>query len=87
MRLYMQTQMMDNKQPRFYHIILEQDLLDGWNLVRETGLQGASGKVTRQHFQDLDEAQKMLVKVRDQQLKKGYRTVFAEGAILSGDTD
>ena len=87
MRIYMQTQVVENKPPRFYQIILEQDLLDGWNLLRETGLQGTSGKITRQHFQEIDEAQQVFMKVRDQQIKKGYRTVFVEGAILSADTD
>jgi len=88
MRIYMQMPPLENKPPRFYHIILEQDLLDGWNLTRESGMQGSSGKVTRQHFEDWEEAQQMFAKVRDQQSKKGYRAVFIEGAqLLTEDGD
>ena len=41
MRIYMQTLHSPEQPLRFYHLHLQPDLLDGWNLVRESGLQGS----------------------------------------------
>ena len=79
MRIYMQTPPMDGKPPRFYHLHLQEDLLEGWTLVTESGYQGSGGRVVRKHFHDRDEALEALMKLRDQQMRKGYKTVFAEG--------
>jgi hypothetical protein len=35
--------------------------------------------VRRDHFEDHDSLMETLLKARDQQIKKGYRIVFAEG--------
>ncbi|MBD3609098.1 MAG: WGR domain-containing protein [Gammaproteobacteria bacterium] len=79
MRIYMQTPPNPEKPPRFYHLFLQEDLLDGWTLVKETGNQGSSGRLQREHYNSREEAQAALIKVRDAQVKRGYRVVFAKG--------
>ena len=79
MRIYMQTDFMENKSPRYYQIILDRDLLGGWSLVRESGQQGGTGRVTREHYTDLDTAQFALERLRDKQLARGYKIVFIQG--------
>lgn len=65
--------------PRFYHLFLENDLFGGWSLVKEWGVQGSSGKVQRQHFEEHEVAQLALEKSRDNQLQRGYLVVFLQG--------
>lgn len=79
MRIYMQTPPFPNKPPRFYHLHLQEDLLEGWTLVRESGVQGSPGRVRRDYYQDRDSAMRALMVARDAQVKRGYRVVFAEG--------
>jgi len=69
----------NNHAPRFYHLHLQEDLIDGWNLVREWGFQGAGGRVVRTHFPDRESAENELIHVRDEQLKRGYQVVFMQG--------
>lgn len=78
MRIYLQTLPDSDKPPRFCHLILQKDLLDGWNLVRESGTQGRPGRTQRQHFTDLDEAQNSLETARDAQVKRGFKVVFMD---------
>jgi predicted DNA-binding WGR domain protein len=78
MRIYMQIPTQDDKAPRFYHLHLQEDLLEGWSLIREWGYQGARGRVVREHFPDRESAEAALVRVRDEQLKRGYRVVFMQ---------
>lgn len=79
MRIYLQTPAGTDKAPRFYHLFLQQDLLEGWSLVKEWGYQGAGGRVTRHYFEDRETAEQALMAARDAQIKKGYRVVFVEG--------
>ena len=79
MRIYMQTAYIDNKPIRYYQLILERDLLGGWSLIRESGQQGGTGRVTREHYTDLDTAQTALEKLRNRQLNRGYKVVFIQG--------
>lgn len=79
MRIYMQTPVLDDKPPRYYQLLLQEDLLEGWTLVREWGQTGSSGRVKRDHFPSMDEAQAAMLRVRDAQLERGYRVVFMEG--------
>lgn len=79
MRIYMQTPAFDNKAPRFYQILLEQDLLGGWILVKEWGNQGSSGRVKREVFDSYDTAQAELINARDTQLDRGFKVVFVQG--------
>jgi len=79
MRIYMQTPAAENQPLRFYHLILQQDLLEGWNVIREWGTQGASGRVKRDHYPELGSAELALLKLRDAQIKRGYKVVFLQG--------
>jgi len=79
MRIYLQIPALDGKPPRFYHLALQPDLLGGWSLVREWGMQGSPGRVKKDHFADRDTALEALLRVRDTQLKRGYKVVFMQG--------
>ena len=79
MRVYMQTVAEDGKFPRFYQLVLQEDLINGWTLVREWGQQGSTSKVKKDHFSSREEAQHALLKVRDTQLKRGFRVVYMQG--------
>jgi predicted DNA-binding WGR domain protein len=79
MRIYMQTPPQEGRPPRYCHLHLQEDLLEGWTLVRESGYQGSSGRVTREHFSEHETALQALIRTRDAHLKRGYRVVFAQG--------
>ena len=79
MRIYMQIPPSDAGPPKFYHLHLQEDLLEGWTLVREWGQQGAAGRVKRDHFPDRAAAEAALLRVRDTQLQRGYKVVFMQG--------
>ena len=83
MRIYMQTPVTPEQPLRFYHLHLQPDLLGGWNLIRESGVQGKRGTVTKEHFNQREEAEERLIKRRDMQARRGYRVVFREGAPLA----
>ena len=78
MRIYMQIPPEGDKAPRFYHLHLQEDLLEGWTLIREWGYQGAGGRVVRDHYPDRESAEDAMLAVRDIQLKKGYQVVFMQ---------
>ena len=78
MRIYMQVKQKD-QQTRYYQLLLQQDLLDGWTLVREWGKQGSSGRVKRDHFPCRNDALSALERVRDAQLSRGFQIVFMQG--------
>ncbi len=71
MRIYMQTQATPEQPLKFYLLQLQQDLLSGWSLVRESGFQGSRGRVYREFFDHREEAEQALIKRRDLQLKRG----------------
>ena len=79
MRIYMQTQEAGKSGRRFYHMHIQEDLLEGWTLVKETGYQGQAGKITHQHYIKWDEAVIALQHERDKQTRRGYQVVFVEG--------
>lgn len=74
----MQVPPSDNRPPRFYHLHLQEDLLDGWTLVREWGFQGAGGRIIREQFTSQPAAEQAMLEIRDQQLRKGYQIVFMQ---------
>ena len=78
MRIYMQIPPEGNKAPRFYHLHLQEDLLEGWALIREWGYQGAPGRVRKEHFPDRETAESAMLAIRDAQLKRGYQVVFMQ---------
>ncbi len=79
MRIYMQIPAADGSAPRYYHLHLQEDLLEGWTLVREWGFQGQGGRLKKEHFDSREAAQEALLRVRDEQLKRGYCVVFVQG--------
>ena len=79
MHIYLQTAAAPDTPPRFYHLFLQEDLIAGWTLVKESGQQGASGRVTKQHFDSREAAETAMISARDAQLKRGYRVVFVRG--------
>jgi len=79
MRIYLQTPPTPDRQPRYFHLFLQEDLLGGWTLVKESGQQGSSGRITKLHFEDREQAEQALTRTRDAQLKRGYRVVFVKG--------
>ncbi len=78
MRIYMQIPPEGDKAPRFYHLHLQEDLLEGWTLIREWGYQGAAGRIKKEYFTQKDSAEAALFQVRDEQLKRGYQVVFMQ---------
>jgi predicted DNA-binding WGR domain protein len=78
MRIYMQIPPEGNKAPRYYHLHLQEDLLEGWTLVREWGYQGAGGRLLREHFSNREDAEAAMLRVRDEQLSRGYLVVFVQ---------
>jgi predicted DNA-binding WGR domain protein len=78
MRIYMQIPPSDAGPPKFYHLHLQEDLLEGWTLVREWGFQGSGGRMVRDHFPDRESAETAMLSLRDAQLEKGYQVVFMQ---------
>jgi predicted DNA-binding WGR domain protein len=76
----MQTIQSQDQPLRFYQLHLQQDLLGSWVLVRESGFQGGRGQVKRSYFQERNEAEQAMARLRDMQTKRGYQVVFMEGA-------
>ncbi len=79
MRIYLQTAPNIEGNPRYSHLFLQEDLIEGWTLVKENGIQGSSGKITKVHYADHDLALAALIKARDSQIKRGYHVVFMRG--------
>ena len=79
MRIYLQIPGSGEQPPRYYQLVLQEDLLGGWTLIRETGQQNAAGRIKREYFSTQEAAELALVKARDSQLARGYRVVFLEG--------
>jgi hypothetical protein len=80
MRIFMQTPPRNAEVPRYCHLILQQDLLGGWLLLREAGQQGGRATLKREVFLDRDSAEAALTVARDRELKRGYQVMFTQGA-------
>jgi predicted DNA-binding WGR domain protein len=79
MRVFMQTPPTAEGPPRFFELILQEDLLGGWSLIRQSGRTGTRGTLRKELFDDQVSAQQALVKHRDQQLRKGFVVMFIHG--------
>ena len=79
MRLYLKTRPASAAAPRYVQIVLEQDLLGGWTLYRESGTQGGKATLKREQFLERDAAIAAFEKARDAQLRRGFRVMFAQG--------
>ena len=85
MRIYLQTIGQADGPTRFCQLTLQQDLIDGWNVVKESGFQGSAGRVTREHYDTWEAAEQALARHRDKQLSRGFRVVYVQGQQLPGD--
>ena len=83
MRIYMQLAATNDVSPRFYQLVVQEDLLEGWSLIREWGKQGSPGRIKRDHFPTLEAAIDACMAVRDSQLKRGYHVVYTRGQELT----
>ncbi|RPE80987.1 WGR domain-containing protein [Vulcaniibacterium tengchongense] len=82
MRLLLQQRPQGHEAPRFVQLMLQPDLLGGWTLVRESGQIGGRTTLRREQFLDQASALAALEQARDQQLKRGFQLVFAQGTDL-----
>ena len=80
MRIYMQTPPLDGAPLRFYQIQIQEDLIDGWTLIRESGAQGGRSNYREVHYECREDAEYALLSLRDQQLQKGFQITFTTGA-------
>ena len=79
MRLFMQTRPSGTDAPRFFQIVLQQDLLGGWLLFREWGQQGNRASSKREMYLERDAAVRAFEQARDLQLKRGFHVMFSQG--------
>jgi predicted DNA-binding WGR domain protein len=80
MRLLLQQRPLAGESPKYVQLILQQDLLGGWMLLRESGHTGGKATLRREQFLDQQSALSALEHARDVQLKKGFQLMFAQGA-------
>jgi predicted DNA-binding WGR domain protein len=80
MRLLLQHPPVGAEAPRFVQLSLEQDLLGGWLLVRETGQTGQRSTIKREQFLKQDAALAAFENARDANLKRGFHVMFAQGS-------
>ncbi len=80
MRLLLQLKPLAGEAPKYVQLILQQDLLGGWSLLRESGQTGGKAQLKREQFLDQDAALAAFEKARDAQLRRGFLVMFAQGA-------
>jgi predicted DNA-binding WGR domain protein len=80
MRMLLQHPPVGAEAPRFIQLALQQDLLGGWLLVRETGHIGQRSTIKREQYLRQDEALAAFEHHRDQNVRRGFQIVFAQGA-------
>ena len=66
--------------PKYVQLTLQQDLLGGWTLLRESGLIGGKSQLRREQFLAHDAALAAFEAARDAQVRKGFLVMFAQGA-------
>lgn len=80
MRLFLQQKPLAGEAPKFVQLSLDQDLLGGWLLIRESGQTGGRSQLKREQYLDRDQALAAFEKARDAQVKRGFHVMFAQGA-------
>jgi predicted DNA-binding WGR domain protein len=80
MRIFLQQKPAANEAPRYFQLILQQDLLGGWTLTRESGQIGGKSQLKREVYLEQGEAISAFEKARDLQIKRGFQIMFAQGA-------
>lgn len=78
MHLYLQTPPSSGA-PRYCRIALEQDLLGGWTLYRESGTEGGRATLKREVYLDRDAALAAFEIARDAQIKRGFKVMITQG--------
>ena len=79
MRLLLQQKPLAGEAPKYVQLTLQQDLLGGWTLLRESGQIGGKSQLKREQFLDPDAALAAFEKARDGQIKRGFLVMFAQG--------
>ena len=80
MRVLMQQPPQGQESPRYVSISLQQDLLGGWTLLRESGLIGGKSQLKRVQYLETESAIEAFEKARAAHTKKGFQVVFVQGA-------
>ena len=80
MRVLMQQPPQGQESPRYVSISLQQDLLGGWTLLRESGLIGGKSQLKREQYLETESAIEASEKARAAHTKKGFQVVFVQGA-------
>ncbi len=76
----MQTRPAGSESPRYYELVLQQDLLGSWQLYREWSTPAGRSSSKHELFLDRDSALAAFDRVRDAQLKRGFRIMFSQGS-------
>lgn len=79
MHLYLQTPPAAGHAPRYCRIALEQDLLGGWTLYRESGTEGGRATLKREVYLERDDALAAFEHARDAQVKRGFKVMITQG--------
>jgi hypothetical protein len=79
MHLYMQPPPGSGAAPRYCRIAIEQDLLGGWTLYRESGTEGGRATLKREVYLERDAALAAFEHARDAQLKRGFKVMITQG--------
>ena len=79
MRIFLQQKPAAGEAPRYFQLMLQQDLLGGWTLFREWGQQGGRASSKREVFLERDAALSAFEHARDAQIKRGFRVMFSQG--------
>ena len=80
MRVFLQQRPDAGEAPRYVQLTLQPDLFGGWELLRETGQIGGRSTLRKELYSDQASALAALESARDQQLKRGFQLMFAQGA-------
>lgn len=80
MRLLLQQPPAAQEAPRYVQLILQQDLLGGWTLLRESGQIGGKSQLRREQFLEHEAALAAFEKARDAQVRKGFQVMFTQGS-------
>ena len=80
MRLLLQTHPGPGEIPKYVQLVLQQDLLGGWMLLRESGQTGGKATLKKEQFLEQAAAIAAFEHARDAQLKRGFQVMFAQGA-------
>ena len=84
MRLLLQQRPLAGESPKYVQLVLQQDLLGGWSLLRESGQTGGKATLRKEQFLDQKQALEAFEKARDAQIKRGFQVMFAQGASAHG---